>query len=115
MLTSFYRESIGYTDCPECWFVIANRKWSVAYGKQNKMLTCFYRESIGYTDCPECCFVIANRKWSVAYGKHFGNALERDSACIPVDTKKQMDILFEGARQHNVSAACTLFLLLRRM
>jgi hypothetical protein len=40
---------------------------------------------------PRVILVIATRNLSVAFGRCFGDAWERDSICLPVDTPKKTD------------------------
>jgi hypothetical protein len=53
--------------------------------------TLFYIESTDYTDCLECWSMTGTRNSSVAFGMRFGDALERDSTCLRIDTQKRMD------------------------
>jgi hypothetical protein len=53
--------------------------------------TMFFMESTNYKDCLECWSVTATKTSPVAFGRRFGDALERDSTCLLVDTQKRMD------------------------
>jgi hypothetical protein len=51
----------------------------------------FYMESTDYMDYPQCSSLIVTRNASMACGRHFGDAVERDSTCVLINTQKQMD------------------------
>jgi hypothetical protein len=47
-------------------------------------------EPTDYTDCLDCWLVTTTRNVLVASSIRLGDALERDSTCLPVDTHKRM-------------------------
>jgi hypothetical protein len=58
---------------------------------KRKVLICLFRESTDYTDCPECWLVIVTRNSPMAFDIRFGDALERNSKFLSIDTMRRMD------------------------
>jgi hypothetical protein len=68
----------------------------------------FYMESTDYMDYLECSSVIATRNLSVAFDSHCGDALERSSTCLPIDTRRRMDQRSASASPFNSFFVATM-------